>query len=505
MQGEFDYRGLHRHSMLILLPVLIAGSWGVLLLAAPLMLMALPFGAAAIAGSGVLVVVGAVVIPLVGIMGGLWGMARARAQVLRQFGAVALPESDPAVQTTARLAERLGLPCPDVYVYPDEDLNAWATGSGPTRGAVGLSKGALDRLGPDELEAVIAHELGHIGSSDIRRMQFAIGFQKAVYWFLFHRSLKRLGRLSFGCVSELGITGLSRRREYWADAVGAALTSPEAMIAALEALHHDGRAPPRKRKHLNQYLLRWKGRSLFGTHPTLSQRVRALETGTYYAAVLRKISAGRQAGWDAVLNEAEGDFGSRPVRRRLVARPYRLTWDEVPFYAAITVPAMLLSAFSTNAYLERLWPRDAATVIVPHEGTRVAGWQEQANALVLPAAVSVPSDPATVGQRCIGLAKQHGKWWIQTTHRGNETVFFTAGGSSQESEGLVAVLDRFRKCLEAADGYRRSKNVRRDDGAVVENWFHPLGMTDCDVTPNPVKFRTGAAVSIACMTLESTD
>lgn len=293
MQEPLDYLGLRRWSMLILYPVLLLSAWVAALLLTILAMPFLlgPFSAAAIAGAGMLGVAAMIVPPVIGTVWGLWGVATAKRTVVKFFRGKRLAPDHPLVRVTAEQAARLGMACPEVYVYEDEDINAWATGASPSNAAVGITRGALQRLRPDHVHAVIGHELGHIAAADIRRMQFAISFQNALVWFFGFRSWRWRAQHLFGFVGQLGIMGMSRRREYWADAVGAVLTSTEAMKGALLALERDGQRPSKKRKYYNQLMFSWHGGNFLASHPTMRQRCAALDEGAFEAAVMRKAGA----------------------------------------------------------------------------------------------------------------------------------------------------------------------------------------------------------------------
>lgn len=293
MQEPLNYRGLRRWSMLILYPVLLLSAWVAALLLTILAMPFLlgPFSATAIAGVGIVGVAAMIIPPIIGTLAGLWGVATAKRKVVKFFRGKRLPADHPLVRVTAEQAARLGMACPEVYVYEDEDINAWATGASPSNAAVGITRGALERLRPDYVYAVIGHELGHIAAADIRRMQFAISFQNALVWFFGFRSWRWRAQHLFGFVGQLGIMGMSRRREYWADAVGAVLTSADAMKGALVTIQQDGQRPSRKRKYYNQLMFSWHGGNFLASHPTMSQRCAALNEGAFEASVLRKMGA----------------------------------------------------------------------------------------------------------------------------------------------------------------------------------------------------------------------
>lgn len=134
--------------MLILFPVLIVSAWvAAMLMVMVILPVALPaFSAAAIAGIGIFGVAAVIVPPVIGTISGLLGMAFGKGRVVRAFGASRVPDDHPLAQVTHRMAARLGMPGPEVYVYPDDDVNAWATGSSASTAAIGLTRGALQRL-----------------------------------------------------------------------------------------------------------------------------------------------------------------------------------------------------------------------------------------------------------------------------------------------------------------------------------------------------------------------
>src|SRR5947208_15103866 len=72
-----------------------------------------------------------------------------------------------AYQIVERLTQRVGLPMPKIYVIPTESPNAFATGRNPNHASVAVTQGILNLLNDEELEGVLAHELGHVRNRDI--------------------------------------------------------------------------------------------------------------------------------------------------------------------------------------------------------------------------------------------------------------------------------------------------------------------------------------------------
>jgi heat shock protein HtpX len=202
-----------------------------------------------------------------------------------------------------------GLPMPRVYITPEMQINAFATGRNPKHAAVAVTMGALQKLENEELEGVLAHELSHVGNRDILVSTVAVvlaGFISILADF-FMRSMwfggmsgrdndNRGGSNVFALVGiALAILApiaallmqlaISRRRESLADASGALLTRyPEGLARALEKIAAD-KTPMRTAAHdatahlwiANPFKGRLGGfHKLFMTHPPVEERVKAL-------------------------------------------------------------------------------------------------------------------------------------------------------------------------------------------------------------------------------------
>lgn len=373
MQEPLDYRGLRRWTVWVwLLIVLIVSSY---LAAIPMLLMlALTLGvsAGATAAIGMAAAGALFIIPAWGICGGLMGILSSKNRAVRFFRATKLPNDHALTRLTAQLAARLGLPPPEVYVYPDDDINAWATGVSRSNAAIAVSRGAFMRLSRDHMHAVVGHELGHIAAADIGRMQFALSFQNASVGYFMFRGLKRAAGHSVGFVGQLGILGMSRRREYWADAIGALLTSPETMQGALRAVVEDGQRPPRKRKYYNQLMFSWPGSVFLSSHPTLDQRLRALDEGEFYDAVLKKM------GRTAITPHSRG----QPASRTLAGRDEWQGTSAQGSFAFAAVSIILLSLVGAGVYYVSETHSNREAVVVQAgadaRGPQVAGWTAEA-------------------------------------------------------------------------------------------------------------------------------
>lgn len=273
---KIDYSGV-RNSSLPTWIGLVLGSWAGLawgsLISTP---VGVGLGVAAGSAFG-----GFLAVPLWGTVWGLIGLGRQREAAVREHGITLLKEDHPLAQRVYRLAANLGLKTrPWVGTMPHN--NAYAIGSSPDNAMVVVGLPLLETLSAAEVDAIIGHELGHIANNDMRRMGLAHSFQNSLVWYLrFSDTLQRWGRWILTWVSELFVLRLSRGREYWADAFGAALTSREHMIAALEKLHQGPALSDFERDHARLMFRGIASGSLFSTHPSLEERRAALLSGQY--------------------------------------------------------------------------------------------------------------------------------------------------------------------------------------------------------------------------------
>jgi heat shock protein HtpX len=204
-----------------------------------------------------------------------------------------------AYEIVERLTQKIGLPMPKIYVIPTESPNAFATGRNPKHASVAVTHGILGLLNDEELEGVLAHELGHVGNRDILISSVAATIAGAI------TMLAHMGRFAmfFGGGRDRrggGLTGLfmlivapiaasliqlavSRSREYQADATGAHYTgNPYALASALQKLDAYSRRVPMQASpstaHLFiiQPLLGMNFGNLFSTHPPIAKRIERL-------------------------------------------------------------------------------------------------------------------------------------------------------------------------------------------------------------------------------------
>lgn len=204
-----------------------------------------------------------------------------------------------------RIVENLaiteGMPMPKVYVIDDAAPNAFATGRDPNHAHVAATRGILELMSDRELEAVMAHEMGHVKNYDIRVMMIVFGLVSAIGLIadLFLRMMWFGGNddnpphpifLVLGIVAALLApfvailvqAAISRQREYLADASGALTTrDPDALASALEKLGSVGTGLKRQNSSTAHLFFAspLKGASmakLFSTHPPIEERVKRL-------------------------------------------------------------------------------------------------------------------------------------------------------------------------------------------------------------------------------------
>lgn len=217
--------------------------------------------------------------PLWALFGGMWFAAsssRDTGSAATQMGVTFFSKSHPINQATQQMAQQLDLP-PVRYVgwFGSDDVNAFAMGTSNRYALVAVSKGAIENLSQEQLDAVIAHELGHIASNDMERMTYALGVRESLTFFLIFRGLKKFARWVFTPLSELELLRFSRAREFTADAISAHLTSSEAMISVLETLK-GAKLEPQPHNQAFVMMAALGDNTLFSTHPSLDDRINAL-------------------------------------------------------------------------------------------------------------------------------------------------------------------------------------------------------------------------------------
>ncbi len=224
--------------------------------------------------------------------------------VLRQYDAEEITQGDaPRLhRVVGRLAERAGVPKPDVYLIPDSNPNAFATGRNPEHAVIGVTQGILDLLDEDELEGVLAHELSHVTNRDTLISTIAASLAGAIsYLAIFarwgamfglggqNRNNNILVILAMSIIAPIAATiiqmAISRNREFQADRSGGKLCGkPLSLARALRKMDRQAERCPmgkgsRETAHLfivNPFSLEGMSK-LFSTHPSVDDRVEELE------------------------------------------------------------------------------------------------------------------------------------------------------------------------------------------------------------------------------------
>ncbi len=196
-----------------------------------------------------------------------------------------------------RLTQKIGIPMPKIYVIPTDSPNAFATGRNPAHASVAVTQGILNLLNDEELEGVLAHELGHVNNRDILISSIAATLAGAVtfmsrFGFFFggnreDREGGGMGGLLMLILAPFAAMliqlAVSRSREYQADETGAHFTgNPYALASALAKLDAYSKrvpmlgTPSTAHLFIVQPFLGVNFGSLFSTHPPIAKRIERL-------------------------------------------------------------------------------------------------------------------------------------------------------------------------------------------------------------------------------------
>lgn len=223
--------------------------------------------------------------------------------VLAMYGAKAVGEAEaPDLVAMVRgLAQRARLPMPRVYVIPGPSPNAFATGRSPRHAAVAVTEGILRLMDREELEGVLAHELGHVRNRDTLISTIAATLAGVIMmlaymarWAAFFGGSRDndnrggvVGLLFMAVLAPVAAfliqMAISRTREYLADATAAQITKkPGALASALERLQHASQRVPLEASPATAHLFIVNPLSggsflrFFSTHPPIEERVARL-------------------------------------------------------------------------------------------------------------------------------------------------------------------------------------------------------------------------------------
>jgi heat shock protein HtpX len=245
---------------------------------------------------------------VIGFAGSFISLAMSKSMAKRSMGVRVIEQARSAeerwlVETVQRQARQAGIGMPEVGVFDSPQPNAFATGMNRNAALVAVSTGLLQHMRPDEVEAVLGHEISHVASGDMVTMGLLQGvlntfviFFSRIIGHLIDRVVFKVERgygpgywigsifaqVILGILASIIAAWFSRRREYRADAGGADLAGREKMIAALQRLQM-GRETEDLPGQLAAFgIAGGIGQGLaklMASHPPLEVRIAALQRG----------------------------------------------------------------------------------------------------------------------------------------------------------------------------------------------------------------------------------
>lgn len=209
------------------------------------------------------------------------------------------------VETVQRLASNVNIDMPEVGIFDNPSPNAFATGWNKNKALVAVSSGLLTHMNKQEIEAVLAHEIGHVANGDMVTLALVQGVVNSFVMFfarivgtvidrvVFRNESDAPGigyfvssmilDVVFGIAAQAVVMWFSRYREYRADEAGARLAGKGNMIAALEALKPASQHPDHMPPAMAAFAIN-EGKNggfsfaqLFASHPSLDSRIEHLQ------------------------------------------------------------------------------------------------------------------------------------------------------------------------------------------------------------------------------------
>jgi heat shock protein HtpX len=208
------------------------------------------------------------------------------------------------VDTVKELAAQAGIGMPEVAVFASPQPNAFATGASKNHSLVAVSTGLLENMRPEEVKAVLGHEIGHVANGDMVTMTllqgvlntFVIFFARIIGYVVDQTIFRRdnnsggtgigffitsmIAQVVLGIGASIIVMWFSRHREFRADAAGARLAGRNNMINALERLKPATQRPETMPDTLVAFGIsngmRQGFSALFASHPPLDARIEAL-------------------------------------------------------------------------------------------------------------------------------------------------------------------------------------------------------------------------------------
>ncbi|EWG98524.1 protease HtpX [Halomonas sp. BC04] len=252
---------------------------------------------------------------IVGMAGSMISLFISKWMAKRSTGTVIIETPSNATEkwlldTVAELSRDAGIKTPEVGIFPAQQSNAFATGWNKNDALVAVSAGLLNRMRPEEVRAVLAHEIGHVANGDMVTLAliqgvvntFVMFFARVVahlvdsflksrtdgagLGFMGYFAVVIVAEIVFGIIASAIVAWFSRFREYRADAAGAQLAGSAAMISALARLKAETQMPDQMPDTLRAMAIT-KGQTkslmerMFASHPPLDDRIRALKEAAY--------------------------------------------------------------------------------------------------------------------------------------------------------------------------------------------------------------------------------
>lgn len=205
------------------------------------------------------------------------------------------------LQTVEELSRQAGIKMPEVGIFPAYESNAFATGWNKNDALVAVSQGLLERFSPEEVKAVLAHEIGHVANGDMVTLALIQGVVNTFVMFfarIFGNFVDKVifksedghgpafyiativAELVLGILASMIVMWFSRKREFKADEAGARLAGTSSMIAALQRLKSEQGVPVHMPDSLTAFGinggLKQGLAGLLMSHPPLDTRIEAL-------------------------------------------------------------------------------------------------------------------------------------------------------------------------------------------------------------------------------------
>ena len=239
---------------------------------------------------------------VVGFTGSIVSLLLSKYMAKQSVGAQVITQPQSEVEqwlldTVAHQARQWNLNMPEVAIYDSPELNAFATGATKNSSFIAVSTGLLHGMTRDEVEAVLAHEMAHVGNGDMVTLTLIQGVVNTFVVFLarliaslvssnnnnesssnntgIYFIVNMILQMLFGFLASIVVYYFSRQREYRADAGAAKLVGAPKMIAALQRLKGHGSMLPADMSAMG--IASEEKDSLMSTHPSLDNRIARLQ------------------------------------------------------------------------------------------------------------------------------------------------------------------------------------------------------------------------------------